>query len=182
MVWLPWCRCQQGAEEIQSQLDELWPEGSEEPDQALKDVPICPGSSFQDWRSCKGSQPDSRGYTCGLWQLLHSLASHAPDTDNTGARWLTAVSGFVEHYFQCNECAKHFVNHANDAAGNVVSKRDAVLWLWRTHNKVWLLTCVVALSCRCCHAADTATTPPRLGRGGATPPGRLTAAPTGVCR
>lgn len=35
------------------------------------------------------------------------------------------------------ECAKHFVRHAaGELAAGVARKRDAVLWLWRTHNIV----------------------------------------------
>jgi len=80
---------------------------------------------------------DRRGYTCGLWQLLHTLASRLPDTDNSGAVWLAAVKGFVSSYFQCTECAKHFVRHAGgEEAVAVARKRDAVLWMWRTHNIV----------------------------------------------
>lgn len=80
---------------------------------------------------------DKRGYTCGLWQLFHTLASRLPDTENSGAVWLAAVKGFVASYFQCTECAKHFVRHAGgEEAVAVARKRDAVLWMWRTHNIV----------------------------------------------
>lgn len=81
--------------------------------------------------------PDRRGYTCGLWQLFHTLASRLPDSENSGAVWLAAVKGFVASYFQCSECAKHFVRHAGgEEAVGVARKRDAVLWMWRTHNIV----------------------------------------------
>ena len=29
----------------------------------------------QEWGSCRVSRENSRGYTCGLWLLLHSLAA-----------------------------------------------------------------------------------------------------------
>ena len=54
----------------------------------------------QAWSGCRGSIPDRRGYTCGLWQLFHTLASRLPDTDNSGAVWLAAVKGFVSNFFQ----------------------------------------------------------------------------------
>lgn len=128
---------------------QLWPEGSEQPGRSLRAARLCPGAAFRPggWRGCRGSRPDSRGYTCGLWQLLHALASLQPEappgasadggagSGGGGARWLAAVAGFVRHFFQCAECAKHFVKHAQ-AATAVTSKRDAALWLWRAHNIV----------------------------------------------
>lgn len=47
--------------------------------------------------------------------------------------------GFVEHFFQCSDCSKHFVAMASEpAALGVTSRKDAVLWLWRSHNRVSL--------------------------------------------
>lgn len=94
---------------------------------------------MQEWSSCRGSTPEGRGYTCGLWQLFHTLATRLPDSENAGAVWLAGVKGFVSAFFQCAECAKHFVRHAEgEEAVAVATKRDAVLWLWRTHNIVSL--------------------------------------------
>lgn len=91
----------------------------------------------QDWAGCRGPTADSRGYTCGLWQLLHSLAARLPEADNAGAVWLAAVRGFIKSYFQCSECAKHFTQHASKPeALAVATRRDAVLWVWRAHNIV----------------------------------------------
>ncbi|KAL4441288.1 hypothetical protein ABPG77_011525 [Micractinium sp. CCAP 211/92] len=130
-------RCRQGAEKLQEALDELWEDDQDEPEKGLQQLQICPGTPFKEWQSCRGTLPDSRGYTCGLWQLFHSLASRLPETENAGAVWLAAVKGFVQNYFQCTECAKHFVRHAaGELAAGVARKRDAVLWLWRTHNIV----------------------------------------------
>ena len=97
--------------------------------------PLPPPS--QAWRGCSGSAPDRRGYTCGLWQLFHTLAARLPDTPNSGAVWLAAVKGFVGSYFQCSECAKHFMKHATgEEARAVATKRDACLWMWKAHNIV----------------------------------------------
>lgn len=91
----------------------------------------------QAWSGCRGATPDTRGYTCGLWQLLHSLAARLDDSENAGAVWLAAVRGFVGSYFQCTECARHFGRHAGgEEALQVARKRDAVLWMWRAHNIV----------------------------------------------
>lgn len=62
---------------------------------------VAPAGPLQEWQSCRGTRPDSRGYTCGLWQLFHTLASRLPETENAGAVWLAAVKGFVKSYFQC---------------------------------------------------------------------------------
>lgn len=46
---------------------------------------------IQDWVQCKGSKAGRRGYTCGLWMLLHSLAANALPEASGGAFWMTAV-------------------------------------------------------------------------------------------
>lgn len=100
-------------------------------------TPSHPLNAKQEWAGCRGSTPESRGYTCGLWQLLHALAARLPDEANAGAVWLAAVKGFIGNYFQCSECAKHFMAHASkEEALAVASRRDAALWAWRTHNIV----------------------------------------------
>ena len=49
--------------------------------------------------------------------------------------------GFVRHFFQCTDCAVHFTEMASgNAAKAVASKKQAVLWMWRAHNEVCLLT------------------------------------------
>ncbi len=45
---------------------------------------------LQDWGSCRGSSPGTRGYTCALWLLFHSLAAHVTG-DTGGALWMAAV-------------------------------------------------------------------------------------------
>ena len=47
------------------------------------------------------------------------------------------VRGFVKHFFQCTECAKHFAAMVDaEPAKNVVSRRDAAIWAWGAHNRV----------------------------------------------
>ena len=50
---------------------------------------LCGG--LQEWGSCRGSRETSRGYTCGLWLLLHSLAARSAPPETVGAFWMTAV-------------------------------------------------------------------------------------------
>ena len=46
----------------------------------MREFAICMGrqqassSGGQVYYACRGSVPDTRGYTCGLWMLLHSLS------------------------------------------------------------------------------------------------------------
>lgn len=74
-------------------------------------------------------------FSCGLWQLFHSLAARL-DAGEGGAA-LAALDGFVDVGFQCDECRRHFLeaSAAPDAVA-VATRRDAVLWLWGMHNRV----------------------------------------------
>jgi len=136
----PTPQCKQGASNVRDELNELWPPEADGPTGDLNEVDICPGLTFRDgdWGACKGSTPEMRGYTCGLWQLLHSLSVNLPESEgNIGAVWLAAVRGFIQHYFVCSECAQHFVDYAtSEEAIEVTSKKDAVMWVWKTHNIV----------------------------------------------
>ena len=59
------------------------------------------------------------------------------DGSQSGQEWLDIIRGFVQHFFQCGDCAKHFLEYANKSdARSIDSKRDGVLWLWKTHNLV----------------------------------------------
>lgn len=133
----PSTRCQTGASLILKGIEELWTTSSNEPNIELTKMDICPGATFDGWTACKGSKEDSRGYTCGLWQLFHSLSVRIPDnSSNAGAMYLSAVKGFIRYFFQCETCRQHFLNYASeDDAISVNTKREAVLWLWRTHNR-----------------------------------------------
>ena len=83
--------------------------------------------------------------TGALWELLHSLAANLPEPSSSsssnsrsgGAVWMEATRGFIQHFFQCSDCARNFIAHATSAESlKVQSKREAVLWLWSTHNLV----------------------------------------------
>lgn len=66
--------------------------------------PPMSGLRLQEWSSCAGSRPDTRGYTCGLWLLMHAVAARMPAEGNSGALWMAGSKGFIKHYFQCR-CA-----------------------------------------------------------------------------
>lgn len=45
--------------------------------------------------------------------------------------------GYVQHFFQCSDCARHFTEMASEKAAVAVrTRRQAVLWAWRAHNEV----------------------------------------------
>lgn len=134
-------RCRSGAVEAKRKLFEAWPMKSNQirDIEGLHSVEICTNTKFDGkWKGCAGSSPHTRGYTCGLWQLFHSLSVRlASGNSQAGKRWLEAVRGYIRHFFQCSDCSRHFLEYATSHdAEQVVSKRDAVIWLWQTHNTV----------------------------------------------
>ncbi|CAL8464340.1 g3875 [Coccomyxa elongata] len=135
----PLDRCRAGAQAAQEALPKLWPPNQAAgPGQAFNQIAICgETASPKEWGSCKGSRGNSRGFTCGLWLLLHSLAAHATPEATGGAFWMTSVRQYVQQFFKCSECSQHFeAMAAEEAAAAVTSRHDAVLWSWRAHNIV----------------------------------------------
>ena len=141
----PLRECRAGAAALSHRLAALWPDGGRADAAALAAFPMCgqgesavavPDAEDGEWGACAGSVPGARGYTCGLWLLFHSLASRVPP-DGGGMLWASAVGGYVEHFFGCEQCAEHFRGMAERRQlGRVRTRRDAVLWAWRAHNEV----------------------------------------------
>ena len=92
---------------------------------------LCDGL-VQEWDQCKGSKPGRRGYTCGLWQLLHSLAAESLPAETGGAFWMTAV----RCCFVASACI-------------VRSCRDAALYFEHTDTLLLTCSCVVWLLLLC---------------------------------
>ena len=89
------------------------------------------------WRSCAGSEEGKRGYTCGLWLLFHATSVRADGRDRTsGAAWFSALVGWIEHFFPCDDCRDHFLGMANEPGVKIETKRDAAMWTWKAHNRV----------------------------------------------
>ncbi|CAN6875697.1 unnamed protein product [Brassica oleracea] len=57
---------------------------------------------------CRGSRNDSRGFSCGLWVLFHSLSVRIEDGESQFA--FTAICDFVNNFFMCDECRLHFID------------------------------------------------------------------------
>lgn len=50
---------------------------------------------------------------------------------------MSAVRGYIANFFQCSDCSKHFTARISKPdAGEVATRRDAVLWIWGVHNEV----------------------------------------------
>ncbi|KAL6764889.1 hypothetical protein V8C86DRAFT_1215523 [Haematococcus lacustris] len=112
----------------------------------------------ESWRACRGSVPGSRGFTCGLWLLFHTSAARLPTSSRAAASGLaptadqatlhatipgaaqvmvTALRAFASHFFLCEVCQKHFSQIlAQPEVDALVTQKEAVMWLWHTHNKV----------------------------------------------
>lgn len=104
---------------------------------------VCMGEEVSaEYRSCKGSKPYSRGYSCGLWTLFHSLTLSIPNIDqgveNPGKIVLSGIKAFVRSYFTCSECRDHFIKMTEKSAdfSRARDKSQAVIWLWWAHNRV----------------------------------------------
>ena len=101
---------------------------------------VCKGApEIPMYRTCMGSQPYTRGYTCALWSLFHTLAANYPKEVGYGGRMvLTGVYGYIRSYFTCLECRNHFVQMAQASPdfNKAYTKRSVILWLWWAHNRV----------------------------------------------
>lgn len=85
--------------------------------------------------NCKDS-----GYPCGLWTVFHVLTTNFAiigHEEENQAKALQVIGDYVLNFFRCIECREHFRKMAKDRKLEEVKGSDeAILWLWRAHNKV----------------------------------------------
>ncbi|CAD5229762.1 unnamed protein product [Bursaphelenchus okinawaensis] len=103
-----------------------------------------PFPTNSDWQHCKGSSPQYRGYTCGLWTTFHALTVH--NYKNKGSEEgydpkdiLKAIRGWVGSFFGCEHCRQHFLKMTGKnfkMDDHIHKPEDAFLYLWRAHNIV----------------------------------------------
>ncbi|XP_031475818.1 sulfhydryl oxidase 2-like isoform X2 [Nymphaea colorata] len=86
------------------------------------------------WIFCRGSKNETRGFSCGLWVLLHSLSVRVDDAESHLA--FSTICSFIHDFFICEECRQHFYKMCSSVASPFNKTQDFALWLWRTHNKV----------------------------------------------
>lgn len=53
-----------------------------------------------------------------------------------GQEVLQAMRNYVRFFFGCRDCADHFEQMAAASMHRVTSPKNAVLWLWTSHNRV----------------------------------------------
>ncbi|KAK8913713.1 Sulfhydryl oxidase 1 [Platanthera zijinensis] len=137
-------RCRKGTAEILINFDDLWPSGLSidlqnvslsHGQDVTKHFPICGREVPRGyWIFCRGSKNDTRGYSCGLWILLHSLSVRIGDGE--AQLTFTVICEFVHNFFTCEECRRHFQEMCSSAPAPFNTTRALVLWLWRSHNIV----------------------------------------------
>ncbi|XP_010254441.1 PREDICTED: sulfhydryl oxidase 2-like isoform X2 [Nelumbo nucifera] len=138
-------RCRKGSAEILLNFDDLWPSdlwpvnieknATYHGNDAFKGFQIC-GKEIPRgyWIFCRGSKNETRGYSCGLWVLLHSLSVRLEDGESHIA--FTAICDFIHNFFICQECRRHFYEMCSTVSYPFNKTSQFALWLWDTHNKV----------------------------------------------
>jgi thiol oxidase len=142
--------CKDGSLVLLQAFDtQAWPENEQRPKESfLTDHKIC-GSIALDqylktpkedrYLACRGSKEGTRGFTCGLWLLFHTLAVGLPEwkLDDSGRVMMEGLRAFSSHFFLCRECSLHFTGLLNsESARSVRTRKDAIIWLWENHNSV----------------------------------------------
>ncbi|CAG9532927.1 unnamed protein product [Cercopithifilaria johnstoni] len=102
-----------------------------------------PLPSATSYMACRGSKIHFRGYTCGVWTIIHAMSVQAYmiEKDNTSFNanndLIEPFHQFIWNFFSCLKCKTHF--HEKILGQNmtaVVTPADGVMWLWMTHNIV----------------------------------------------
>ncbi|XP_062232074.1 sulfhydryl oxidase 1-like isoform X2 [Phragmites australis] len=137
-------RCRRGSADLLINFDDHWPTNlslsSQESSRLLESVGaenhwICGKEVPRGyWMFCRGSKNETRGFSCGLWVLLHSLTVRIGDGESQST--FTSICDFIHNFFICEECRRHFYEMCSSVSVPFKSSRDLVLWLWSTHNKV----------------------------------------------
>ncbi|XP_057542776.1 sulfhydryl oxidase 2 isoform X2 [Amaranthus tricolor] len=138
-------RCRKGSAQILVNFDDLYLPRTlaDNKEKSLSDNATDILRSFQIcgkdvprgyWMFCRGSRHDTRGFSCGLWVLLHSISVKIEDEESQMA--FTTICDFIHHFFICEECREHFFNMCSRVSSPFNSTRDFALWLWEVHNKV----------------------------------------------
>ncbi|XP_047943593.1 sulfhydryl oxidase 2-like [Salvia hispanica] len=139
VVHHPSRRCRKGTAEILVDFDNIYVNKKETESGVEKGEPkhydICGKDVPRGyWMFCRGSKNETRGFSCGLWVLFHSLSVRVDDGESEFA--FSAICDFVHNFFVCEECRQHFYSMCSSVSSPFKKSRDFALWLWTTHNKV----------------------------------------------
>ncbi|XP_027365384.1 sulfhydryl oxidase 2 isoform X3 [Abrus precatorius] len=131
-------RCRKGTAELLVSFDDLYPtdfwssNNQEDEKSSVRNLKICGKDVPRGyWMFCRGSKNDTRGFSCGLWVLLHSLSVRIEDGESQFT--FNAICDFVNNFFICEECRQHFYKMCSSPFNKA---RDFAIWLWSTHNTV----------------------------------------------
>ncbi|XP_060214676.1 sulfhydryl oxidase 2-like isoform X1 [Lycium barbarum] len=138
-------RCRKGSADVLVDFDDLCPSktmlvNNEEAEScskkgALGNYQICGKEVPRGyWMYCRGSKNDTRGFSCGLWVLLHSLSVRVEDGESDMA--FRSTCDYIHNFFICEECRQHFYEMCSSVSSRFKKGRDFALWLWSAHNKV----------------------------------------------
>ncbi|XP_006360419.1 sulfhydryl oxidase 2 isoform X1 [Solanum tuberosum] len=137
-------RCRKGSADILVDFDNLCPSeillAKNEADSCSKkgtlgNYQICGEEVPRGyWMYCRGSKNDTRGFSCGLWVLLHSLSVRVEDGESDLA--FRTTCDFIYNFFVCEECRQHFHGMCSSVSSPFKKARDFSLWLWSAHNQV----------------------------------------------
>ncbi|MCO5552899.1 hypothetical protein L7F22_006418 [Adiantum nelumboides] len=152
VVHHPSRNCRKGSGDLLMNLEDLWPSlptqgedksrdtdadvATQQPDfKALESFHICGDHIPRGyWMFCRGSQNETRGYSCGLWLLLHAVSVRVEDS--LASSTFRTICSFISSFFTCKECREHFLEFCSSAKMKVSSRRQLVVWLWNVHNEV----------------------------------------------
>ncbi|XP_021896233.1 sulfhydryl oxidase 2 isoform X2 [Carica papaya] len=136
-------RCRKGSAEVLVNFDDLCPSDMIPPVRQeavankceLQNFLICGKEVPRGyWMFCRGSRNETRGFSCGLWVLMHSLSLRIEDGESQFA--FTTICDFIHNFFICEECRQHFYEMCKSVTSPFKKTRDLALWLWTAHNKV----------------------------------------------
>ncbi|GKV42939.1 hypothetical protein SLEP1_g50291 [Rubroshorea leprosula] len=145
VVHHPSRRCRKGSAQVLVNFDDLCPSDTCSADKhadvtdngkgALANIQICGKEVPRGyWMFCRGSRNDTRGFSCGLWVLLHSVSVRIEDGESQFA--FTSICDFIHNFFICEECRQHFYEMCSSVKSPFSKAQDFALWLWSAHNKV----------------------------------------------
>jgi thiol-disulfide isomerase/thioredoxin len=114
-----------------------------------------PAKKEQSWSEDCSRGVKGRGYTCGLWELFHTVTVGIVQWNIMAHDRMSTLDAadilkdYIENYFTCDECRKNFSTiydacqfqrcerlSSNESYDEIMKWKQLPLWLWETHNDV----------------------------------------------
>lgn len=88
------------------------------------------------WTGCAGSEPKYRGKPCSLWMTFHTMTVGGLNSSNV-ANMMRSIKDYIVNFFSCTSCAENFAKETANLDEEIgQTDKDAILYLWKIHNKV----------------------------------------------